>query len=118
MYLFSAILILILHVGFIAWVIFGAAVTRSRPVLTAIHILALIWGLLVEVFPLACPLTLAENWLELRVGTAPYQGGFLLHYLDLLVYPNLPPILLTGAAVLVVMVNVVVYGRRWWKSRQ
>src|SRR6185312_11958406 len=70
-------------------------------------------GLLVEVFPLACPLTLAENWLELRVGTAPYQGGFLLHYLDLLVYPNMPPILLTEAAVLAVMVNVVVYGRRW-----
>ena len=118
MYLFSAILILILHLGFITWVIFGAAVTRSRTVLTAIHILSLVWALLVEVFPLACPLTLVENWLELRAGTAPYQGGFLLHYLDLLVYPNLPPILLTGAAVLVVMVNVVVYARRWWKSRQ
>jgi len=118
MYLFSAILILTLHVGFIAWVIFGAAATRNRPVLTAIHILSLIWGLLVEVFPLACPLTVVENWFESRAGVAPYQGGFVLHYLDLLVYPNLPPILLTGAAVLVVMVSVVVYGRRWWKSRQ
>jgi hypothetical protein len=113
MYLASAIVVLILHLGFIAWVIFGAAVTRSRPVVTALHVLSFIWGLLVEIFPWSCPLTLAENWLELRAGAAPYQGGFVLHYLDMLVYPNLPSILLTAAAILVVAVNVIIYGRRW-----
>lgn len=113
MYLASAIGVLILHLGFIAWVIFGAAVTRSRPVVTAFHVLSFIWALLVEIFPWSCPLTLAENWLELRAGAAPYQGGFVLHYLDLLVYPNLPSILLTAAAILVVAVNVIIYGRRW-----
>jgi hypothetical protein len=29
-------------------------------------------------------LTLLENWLESRAGFEPYQGGFLLHYLDAL----------------------------------
>lgn len=117
MYFGCAIIILILHLAFIAWVIFGAAVTRGRPLLTGFHILSFIWSLLVEIFPFSCPLTAAENWLESQAGAAPYYGGFLLHYLDLLVYPNLPPILLTVAAVLVVAINVFVYGRRWRVSR-
>src|SRR5438128_8169757 len=48
-------------------------------------------GTLVEILPWTCPLTWAENFLETRAGIAPYQGGFLLHYLDALVYPNIPP---------------------------
>lgn len=118
MYLAFAIVILILHAGFIAWVIFGSAITRSRPTLTALHILSFIWALLVEIFPWPCPLTLMENWLELRAGAAPYQGSFALHYLDALIYPNVPPILLTVAAVLVIAVNVFIYGRRWRVRRR
>jgi len=30
-------------------------------------------------------LTLLENWLEGKAGIQPYEGGFLLHYLDKLV---------------------------------
>src|SRR6266571_2143741 len=48
-----------------------------------------------ELGPWACPLTLAENYFEARAGIAPYQGPFLLHYLDAIVYPNLSPTLLT-----------------------
>lgn len=118
MYFAFAIVILILHLGFIAWVTFGAAITRYRPILTALHILSFIWALLVEIFPWSCPLTLAENWLELRAGAAPYQGGFVLHYLDALVYPNVPPMLLSVAAALVVAVNILIYGRRWRVSSQ
>lgn len=118
MYLVSAIFILILHLGFIAWIAFGAAITRRRPLLTTLHILSFIWALLVEIFPWSCPLTLAENWLELRAGTAPYQGGFVLHYLDALVYPNVPPMLLSVAAALVVAVNILIYGQRWRVSSQ
>lgn len=113
MYFGCVIVILILHLGFIAWVIFGAVVTRSRPMLAGLHILSFIWAVLVEILPFSCPLTLAENWLELHAGTAPYQGGFLLHYLDLLIYPHVPPSVLAMAAVLVLTVNVFIYGRRW-----
>jgi hypothetical protein len=105
-------------VGFILWVIFGAAVTRARPVLAALHILSLAWGLVIEIFPWTCPLTLAENWLEQRAGIAPYRGGFVLHYLDALVYPNLPPPLLTAAAALVFAINLIIYGRRLHLGRR
>jgi Protein of Unknown function (DUF2784) len=117
MYLASAIVVLILHVAFIIWVMFGAALTRKRPRLTVLHILSFAWALLIEIFPWSCPLTFVENWLEQRAGMAPYQDGFVLHYLDALVYPNLPPVLLTAAAALVVVVNVIIYGRRWRSAR-
>ncbi len=109
----AACVVLILHLLFIAWVVFGALLTRGRPRWAALHLISLVWGILVEVGPWPCPLTLAENWLEVRAGEAPYQGGFILHYLDRWVYPDLPPALLTWAAIVVVAVNAVVYARRF-----
>src|SRR5438477_4318948 len=44
-----------------------------------------------EILPWACPLTPRENWLRVHAGGTAYQGGFLLHYLAALVYPDVPP---------------------------
>lgn len=113
----AAILVLAAHLAFILWVIFGALFTRGRPLLRRIHIASMVWGLLIEVFPWTCPLTYAENWLEQRAGIAPYQGGFLLHYLDALVYPDVPPVLLILAAVVVAVSNIGIYWKRAGRDR-
>ena len=81
--------VLFVHAVFILWVACGALVTRSRPILCWQHIASLVWGILTEVLPWPCPLTVLEAWLEKRAGIQPYQGGFLLHYLDNLVYPDI-----------------------------
>ena len=104
--------ILALHLLFILWVVFGTPVTRRRPVLRWLHLGSLIWGMLIEILPWNCPPTWAENWLEAGTGVAPYQGGFL-HYLDALVYPNVPPGLLTGFGVAVCVVNLGIYAVRF-----
>ena len=113
--------VLLLHLLFILWVIFGAVVAFRHPMLRWIHIVCLIWGILTELLPWPCPLTLLENWLEARAGVTPYQGGFLLHYLDALVYPNISPLLLTIAGVMVCAANLVFYGfifaRSRWRDR-
>jgi hypothetical protein len=96
-----AIVVLLLHALFIVWVVFGAFVTCSRPALRWLHIASLVWGILTELLPWPCPLTLLENWLEAQAGVAPYQGGFLLHYLDKLVYPDISATVLTVAGVIV-----------------
>jgi hypothetical protein len=113
-----AAVILALHLLFILWVVFGVAVTRRRPVLRWLHLGCLVWGILIEILPWTCPLTWAENWLETRAGIAPYQGGFLLHYLDALVYPNIPPGLLTGLGVAVCVVNLGIYAMRFHGRRR
>jgi len=49
---YSALAIaVLLHALFILWVIFGALLTRSRPVLRWLHIGSLLWGILTEVLP-------------------------------------------------------------------
>jgi hypothetical protein len=111
-----AVCVLAIHTLFIAWVIFGALLTRSRPVLRWLHIASLVWGILIELAPWPCPLTLLENWLEAKAGVEPYQGGFLLHYLDRLVYPNIDATVLTVVAVLVCVLNLAFHARQIWLS--
>jgi hypothetical protein len=110
-YRMLAVFVLGLHLLFILWVIFGAFLTRSRPILRWLHIVCLVWGVLVELLPWPCPLTLLENYLESKVGIQPYQGGFLLHYLDKLVYPDISATLLTVAGVIVCAMNLAFYLR-------
>jgi hypothetical protein len=105
-------IVLFVHLVWLALVIFGALWTRGRPAFTALHILALLWGIVVEVGPWPCPLTLAENYFESQAGLTPYQGGFLLHYLDAIVYPHLPGWIVALAGVAVCALNLGVYGRR------
>jgi hypothetical protein len=110
--------VLFLHVLFILWVVFGAWMTRSRPILRWLHIGSLLWGVLTELLPWPCPLTLLEDWLERRARVEPYQGGFLLHYLDKLVYPDISANVLTIAGVIVCLANLAFYGGQMWISRR
>lgn len=109
-----ATLILLAHLVWIALVIFGALLTRGRPVWSAVHILALLWGIAVEAGPWPCPLTLAEQYFETRAGLAAYHGSFLLHTLDAIVYPNLPNWVITLLGVSVCAFNLLIY---LWRFR-
>ncbi len=113
-----AIFVLLLHALFILWVVFGALLTRSRPLLRWLHIGSLVWGILTELLPWPCPLTVLENWLEAKAGVQPYQGGFLLDYLDKLVYPDSSATLLTVAGVIICALNLALYGRQMWITRR
>jgi hypothetical protein len=104
--------VLSLHAAYIAWVIFGAFFTRGRPRLAALHVATLVYGVIVEIFDFWCPLTALETWLEVRGNVPTYRGPFLLHYLDAVVYPDIPPNLLTASAVAVCFVNLWIYARR------
>jgi len=106
--------ILLIHLVWITLVIFGALLTRGRPFWSTVHILALLWGIVVEAGPWPCPLTLAEQHFESLAGVSPIHGGFLLHYLDALVYPNLPGWAITLAGVSVCVFNLAIYG---WRLR-
>jgi hypothetical protein len=109
-----ASVILSVHLLWILWVIFGAFWTRGRIFLTAFHILSLVWGIVVELSPLPCPLTMVEQFFEGKAGAEAYRGAFLPHLLDRLVYPNLPEVLLVAVGVAVCAANLGVYAWRFW----
>jgi hypothetical protein len=58
-----------------------------------------------------------ENRLEGKAGVEPYQGGFLLHYLDKLVYPDISATVLIVAGVIICTLNLAFYGRQIWIAR-
>ena len=106
--------VLSLHAAYIAWVIFGAFFTRGRPRVAALHVAMLVYGMIVEIFGFWCPLTALETWLEVRGNLPAYRGPFLLHYLDMVVYPDIPSNLLVAGAVAVCILNLWIYA---WRLR-
>lgn len=113
---YMAIAILLLHVTWILGVIFGAFFTRGRPVWSVLHVVCLLWGIVVEVVPSVwCPMTLAEQYFEARAGWEAYQGSFLLHYVDKIVYPDVPWWLVATVGASVCVTNLGVYAWRFWQ---
>ena len=104
-----AALVLAIHLTWILWVICGALWTRGRPWLTGFHLASLVWGITVEVGPWPCPMTLLEQNLEARAGLQSYSGSFLVHYLDAIVYPNIPVDVIIGCGVGMCGLNLLIY---------
>jgi hypothetical protein len=83
-----------------------------------IHIGLLCYGVFIEVAPFPCPLTLAEQWLETQAGITPYQQPFLVHYLEAVIYPDIPEAVLVSYAAVVCAVNFGLYARLWVRRRR
>lgn len=113
-----AMLVLLIHLLFNAWVIGGALVTSGRPTLERLHILSLLYGAVMENVAWPCPLTLAQKWLMAKAGEVPYEGDFLLHYLRALVSPSFPISLLRWGAIALLVVNLWIYARRHLRPRK
>lgn len=106
--------VLFLHLLWCAWVVAGWTITRRRPLLRTLHIASLVYAIFIELTPWPpCPLTVAEAWLEARAGIQPERGPFLVRVLDGIVYPDLPEWLVVGCAVVVCVVILAVYVRRY-----
>jgi hypothetical protein len=119
LYGWAADLTVLVHFLFIVFVIFGALLVARLPKLKPVHWAALAYGLLVEVFNWYCPLTLLEQWLRRAGGEQGYEHSFLVHYLDALIYWDVPQWVLIAGAVGVALVNLGVYyriGRREARS--
>lgn len=114
----AAEILLVLHVAWILWVVFGALWTRGRPLLACFHIASLVWGIIVELGPWECPLTLVEQSFETKDGVNSYQGGFIVHCLDEIVYPDLPRVLVAWVGAGICVANLAIYARRYWKQRK
>jgi hypothetical protein len=111
-----AILVVAIHAAWLLLVILGALWTRHRPVWSTLHILALLWGIVVEVGPWPCPLTLAEAYFETHATLAAYQASFSLRLLNAVVYPNLSAWIVAGAGVAVCAFNLAIYGLRFRRT--
>ena len=101
---------ILLHLAFIVFVVFGAALAFRWSWVPLIHLPAAIWGIYIELSHGICPLTYLENDLRRLAGQAGYTEGFIEHYLLSIIYPSGLTIeiqWMLAAAVLVT--NIVLY---------
>ncbi len=86
-YLLLADLVLVLHLGFILFVVLGGLLVRWRRRAVLVHLPCAAYGAAIELWGWICPLTPLENRLRELGGERGYAGGFIEHYLVPLVYP-------------------------------
>jgi hypothetical protein len=80
--------ILVAHLAFVLFVVFGALLLLRWPRLAWLHIPAVVWAAFIEFSGMICPLTPLEVALRQRAGQAGYGGGFIDHYVVSLLYPE------------------------------
>jgi hypothetical protein len=104
--------VLVLHLGFILFVMLGGLLVLRWPRVAWLHVPAVLWGIYVELSGRICPLTPLENSLREAAGQAGYSGGFIEHYVTALIYPDgLSRGIQVVLAAIVVLVNGFVYWR-------
>ncbi|KPC32970.1 Uncharacterized protein ABJ99_1823 [Pseudomonas syringae pv. cilantro] len=110
-YRVAADAVVVFHLVFILFVLFGGLLVLRKPWLALLHIPAIVWGSAVEFLHLYCPLTPLENALRSQAGEQGYDGGFVEHYLIPLIYPaGLTPDIQLWLGAVVVVLNVAAYG--------
>ena len=86
LYRIGADAVLLLHLSFILFVLFGGLLVAWRRGFLLLHLPAVAWGIYIELSGGACPLTYWENLLRLA-GNEGYEAGFIEHLLPL-IYPD------------------------------
>lgn len=113
--------VVVAHLLFILFVVFGGLLVLRWPRLALAHLPAACWGALIEIGGWICPLTPLENGLREAAGEAGYPGSFVGRYLLPVIYPaGLTRELQFVLAGVVVAVNLAVYAallRRWGARR-
>jgi hypothetical protein len=103
--------VLVVHLGFVVFVVLGGLLVLRWPWVAFLHIPAAIWGILIEYSGWICPLTPLENSLRQSGGEAGYTGGFIQHYIQPVLYPGgLTRDTQIVLGTLALLVNLIAYG--------
>lgn len=100
----------VLHLGFVLFVIGGGILVWRYPRLAWLHVPAALWGAFIEFAGWVCPLTPLENRLREQAGQQAYATSFVEHYLMPVLYPqSLTRDVQWVLGGMVLVVNVILY---------
>lgn len=114
LYALLADAIVLLHFGFLLFVVLGGLLVLRWRRVAWLHLPAAAWGAFVELYQRTCPLTPLENRLREEAGLSTYGGGFIDHYIMPVIYPpGLTPAWQAVLGITLVAGYVLVYGLAW-----
>ncbi len=103
-------LAVLLHFGFVLFVVFGGLLLLRWRWIVWLHLPAALWGALIEFGGWICPLTHLENRWRRAAGEQGYDAGFVEHYVLPVLYPEgLTRNVQIVLGLLVIAINVAVY---------
>ena len=109
-YSIAADVLVIVHLAFIVFVMLGGLLLLKWRWLIYLHLPAVAWGILVELFGWLCPLTPLEQHFRILAGETGYSGGFVQHYLLPVIYPaGLTREVQILIAISVIAINLAIY---------
>jgi hypothetical protein len=107
--------VVVVHFGFVLYVMFGGFLAWRLPRTLPFHLAAVAWAIGIVTVEMLCPLTSLENWLRERGGEQAYGGGFVDRYIEDVLYPEEHTAL---ARALVAACVVGAYAGRWLRRRR
>jgi hypothetical protein len=111
--------VVVLHLGFVMFVVCGGLLVVWRRWVAAVHLPAAVWGVYIEFSGRVCPLTPLENYLRSLGGDSGYSGDFVERYLMPVLYPpGLRHDVQVALGFFALAVNVAVYVYAWRRSRR
>ncbi len=108
-YRIAADVVIVVHFAWILFLIGGSFIGRRVRWVKWTHAAALGCSVLLQSFSWICPLTYLEVWLRSRGGGESYAGSFIGHYLERLVYLEIPQGWLLFFTGITIGISAVVY---------
>jgi Protein of Unknown function (DUF2784) len=110
-------IIVLVHLGWILFLITGACWGRKQIAVMIVHVAGLLFAVVMQIFGWLCPLTHLEVWLRGKQGgIASYPGSFIAHYAEKFVYMEVTPVIIFILTLALVITNAWIYGRAFRKS--
>ena len=120
--LLTADLIVLIHFGFILFVIFGGFLVMKWRWFIWLHVPTVVWGAMLEFFGWNCPLTILENELRQKNNDGAYSNGFIEQYIIPVIYPEeLTRDIQIALGIAVIFLNLFIYTwcfKEWTKYQQ
>jgi hypothetical protein len=111
--------VMLVHFGFIAFVVAGGYLAWRWPRLIWAHVGAALWGFVTVLFSIRCPLTDVEDWARVAAGQEKLRGtGFIDTYIEDVIYPEEYTLQLQALAALVVATSWIGFARRRRRQRR
>lgn len=102
--------VLAAHFGFVLLTIFGGLLVLRWRRFALVHLAAVLWGIILQWANLTCPLTPMETRLRELGSDVGYNGGFIEHYVSMVLYPQKLTIELRFLlGLLLIAINVLIY---------
>jgi hypothetical protein len=106
----TADLVVLIHFFWILFLVFGAFIGRRFIWLKIAHIGGIVFALIIQILGWYCPLTYIEIWMrKLQRPSQGYQGSFIIHYVEKLVYVEISGKIILIATLLLMLLSAGIY---------